>query len=102
MNDDARNRRASLGFVGFYGAIITFSVVCCLFVILQASFHTWAVGKYFAGRAVLFADVFLVSGLISILTAVASFFDQGRRRSVGVLLSLSTLVGVVLIFWINP
>jgi hypothetical protein len=97
-----RNSRQSIGSVGFYGALVSFGCLVCSFGILQASFRTWVVGQYFAGRAGWFVNAFLVLGFVSILTAVASLFDRGPRRSAGIALSAVTLAGVILIFWVNP
>jgi hypothetical protein len=77
------------------------SFLCC-FGLLQASFKTWAVGRFFAGRAGLFVNAFLLLGTLSILTVLASFFGRGKRRVIGLAASVVTIFGAVLVFWINP
>jgi hypothetical protein len=102
VSSDQRELRTLLGATGFWISLFAFVSMLIWFALLQASFKTWTVGRFFAGNASWFIDIFLSLAGISVLTGFASLFASGKQKLWGILLSVATILGVVLIFWINP
>jgi hypothetical protein len=67
--------------------------------LLEASFRTWTVGRYFSGRAGAFADIIIVGAVLSMVTFILSCFAEGKSKITGLCASGSTILLVVLIFW---
>jgi hypothetical protein len=101
-NDSSRDLRTVISTANLWISVIAFISMIICFALLQASFKTWAVGRFFAGRAGWFVDAFLLLAAISVLTGFASLYAHGKQKLLGVLASVATILGVVLIFWINP
>jgi hypothetical protein len=93
--------RRKVGFVGATASVTVFSIVVVAFCLLEASFRTWTVGQYFANRAAIFADLFIIMAACSLITLILSRLGRGRHRGVGITFSLATLALVILIFSTN-
>jgi hypothetical protein len=98
---DERDFRSKVGLVGSSVSMLVFLVVLLGYCLLEASFRTWTVGKYFHNRAIIFADLFTIMAASSLITLIASCFARGKRRGAGVIFSVATIVFVVIIFVTN-
>ncbi len=87
--------RMGFGEVGFYGASIALAISLCFTVALQAAYRTWAVGRFVSGKAVFFVDGFLVLGVVSVFTLIASICGSGKKRLLGVAMSFAISVIVI-------
>jgi hypothetical protein len=99
INSDTR--RAKVGSVGAIGSATVFTIVIIAFCLLEASFRTWTVGRFFENCAGIFVDLFLVMGVCSILTLILSCFGYGKRRGFGIALSVMVLALITFIFGTN-
>jgi hypothetical protein len=92
-------RRSLAGIVGAAASVVILSTTLVSFALLEASFRTWTVGRYFSGRAGAFADIFIVGAVLSIITFILSCFADGKPKITGICASGATILLVVLIFW---
>ena len=93
--------RTRAGSIGAITAATIFGIVAIAFCLLEASFRTWSVGQYFVGRAGMFVDLFSAAALCSVMTLMLSCLGRGKRRFVGIILSVGLLAFVTFIFATN-
>ncbi|HVG27529.1 MAG TPA: hypothetical protein VM865_07990 [Acidobacteriaceae bacterium] len=96
------NWRTRLGKFGAYGATSAFICIVIVFAVTQAAFRTWAVGRFFAGRAANLVDALLFLGVASAVTLITSCLGTGKERVVGMIVSLTSMASIVTIFIVNP
>jgi hypothetical protein len=65
--------RGRVGLAGAATAVTAFSVAVLGFILLEASFRTWTVGRFFQNRAQVFVDLFLVLAACSAVTLIFPF-----------------------------
>ena len=103
--DDTANRmhpndlRRRVGLAGAGTAVTAFSIAVLGVILLEASFRTWTVGRFFQNRAQVFADLFLVLAACSVVTLILSLFGRDNGRRVGAAFSIATLALVIFTFW---
>jgi hypothetical protein len=83
-------------------AIASFVIFVPAFALLEGSCHTWSIGRFFAGRAGIFVDLFLVLASMSFVALALSCCGRGKSRLLGVFFSIITIASVVAVFWTNP
>jgi hypothetical protein len=93
--------RRSVGLTGAATSVAAFSVAVLGFILLEASFRTWTVGRFFHNRAQVFVDLFLLSGACSAVTLILSLLGKDNGRRVGVAFSIATFALVIFIFWLE-
>jgi hypothetical protein len=93
-----RGWRDKAGVAGVVMAAVSLTTAVVAFSLLELSFKTWRVGRYFDGHAGLLVDTFLVVWIVSVLTLVLSLFGHGRLRVIGTLLSMVSIIFVALVF----
>ena len=76
-------RRSLAGVVGAVASVVILSTTLVSLALLEASFRTWTVGRYFSGRAGAFMDIFIVGAVLSIITFVLSCFADRKPRITG-------------------
>jgi hypothetical protein len=91
--------RRRVGLAGAATAVTAFSIAVLGFILLEASFRTWIVGRFFQNRAQVFADLFLVSAACSGVTLILSLLGKDKARRVGAAFSIATLALVIFILW---
>jgi hypothetical protein len=92
-------RRSLAGVVGAVASVVILVTTLVSLALLEASFRTWTVGRFFSGRAGAFADVFMVGAVLSVITFILSCFAVGKPKITGLCASGATIFLVVLIFW---
>jgi hypothetical protein len=90
--------RRRVGLAGAATAVTAFSVAVLGFILLEASFRTWTVGRFFQNRAQVFVDLFLVLATCSAVTLILSLLGKDNGRRVGAAFSIATLALVIFIF----
>jgi hypothetical protein len=93
--------RRRVGLAGAATAVTAFSVAVLGFILLEASFRTWAVGRFFQNRARVFVDLFLVLAACSAVTLILSLLGKDNGRRVGAAFSIATSSLVIFIFWLE-
>ena len=96
-----RGWRDISGLIGVSGSVAAFITAVIAFSLLELSFKTWAVGRFFAGRAGIFVDAFILICAGSVLTLILSFCGRGKWRIVGAAVSFATIVFVICVFGAN-
>jgi hypothetical protein len=84
--------RRIAGLAGAATAVTVFSVAVVGFILLEASFKTWTVGRFFQNRAQVFADLFLVLAGCSAVTLILSLLGRDNGRRVGTAFSTALLL----------
>lgn len=93
------NRRSLAGVVGAVASVVIFASTVVSVVLLEASFRTWTVGRFFFGRAGTFVDILIAAAVLSGITFVLSCFADGKPKITGLCASGATILLVALIFW---
>jgi hypothetical protein len=93
--------RRIVGLAGAATAATACSVAVLGFILLEASFRTWTVGRFFQNRAQVFADLFLVLAGCSALTLILSLLGKDNGRRVGAAFSIATFALIIFIFWLE-
>jgi hypothetical protein len=99
MHPNDLRRRVALA--GAATAVTAFSIAVLGFILLEASFRTWTVGRFFQNRAQVFADLFLVLAACSAVTLILSLLGKDNGRRVGAAFSIATFALVIFIFWLE-
>jgi len=92
--DDLRTKAGSLGATAGAALFAAVGITTCL---LEASFRTWAVGRYFENRAGIFLDIFLIAAIGSVIALALSSLGRGRNRIIGILSSTASLTIIAVI-----
>ncbi len=92
------SRRERLAQVSAAASITAFATALFDYAVLEASFRTWSVGKYVAGKGQVLVDGFISMFLLACLTLLLSSLGQGRSRVFGVISSVLTLCFITFVF----
>jgi hypothetical protein len=93
------NRRSLAGVVGAVASVVILATTVVSLVLLEASFRTWTMGRFFSERAGSFVDIFIAAAVLSVITFVLSCFADGKPKIIGLCASGAAIFLVVLIFW---
>jgi hypothetical protein len=93
--------REKSGLAAVYGSVTAFAVAAIAFLLLELSFKTWVIGRFFVGRASIFVDAFILVCAGSVLTLILSLCGRGKRRIVGAAVSSMTIIFVICLFGAN-
>jgi hypothetical protein len=93
------NLRSVAGVFGAVASVLLLGSTLISLALLEASFRTWTVGRYFSGRAIVFSDAFMITAVLSVITLILSCFTNGKLKITGLCASSATILLVVLIFW---
>ena len=92
-----RGWRDKAGVIGVMLSAVALTTAVVAFVLLELSFGTWRVGRYFDGHASVIVDAFLLVWIVSLLTLVLSLFGHGKPRIIGTALSIVSIIFVALV-----